>query len=611
MNINNIPLNVKALMIIAFSFVSILVFAIFMYLNIANLEDKNNKVRQNLNIMIQTLVTYKEGVLINSSSNVLGNNPESQQARNTQSNSIEKLSRQMDIIKNIDSQLHSRLRQNYESYISNANVIRNNLMSNNQVNPQELNRMLNSWRTYRDQLDNELDLLREIAAIDRDNFKSSINNLKKAIIIIAAIIIFVTVLLITILITNMKKAILEQQKALKQILSSADFNNIKLDTKRLDELGINNSLIIQVIEKFKKIAEDSEQKAQEVSRIMQSQQEEQKQNLMLLSMLKLMRVNVMENIKNVQKGLELASSRLLSVREENEKNTLIADQVSNRSHELIVSSEKMLEISTRTNNSAAKVNDSMRQIKANLEAIKAISDQTNLLALNAAIEAARAGESGRGFAVVADEVRKLSNTTSEETQKIEESISILSNNTSMVESDTKELIRLVEEDSDLISKFERDIKILINAFSQISDDVVKIDQGIFANLAKMDHMIFKIGTYSAAMNQEAITVSDHLNCRFGKWYSSRGKDEFGTQADYKKIDAPHKKVHDSAFSVMNCINSGQNSDQILRLLNEMENGSGQLFIHLNNLTDWIQILKPPNWGLFFNDHFLLSLHELN
>ncbi|MEN3112276.1 methyl-accepting chemotaxis protein [Uliginosibacterium paludis] len=67
-----------------------------------------------------------------------------------------------------------------------------------------------------------------------------------------------------------------------------------------------------------------------------------------------------------------------------------------------------------------------RELWSMASEVSAIAKQTNLLALNASIEAARAGENGRGFAVVADQVGVLSNRSGETGQRIQSTVSRVS-----------------------------------------------------------------------------------------------------------------------------------------------------------------------------------------
>ncbi|WP_310439103.1 CZB domain-containing protein [Sulfuricurvum sp.] len=74
-------------------------------------------------------------------------------------------------------------------------------------------------------------------------------------------------------------------------------------------------------------------------------------------------------------------------------------------------------------------------------------------------------------------------------------------------------------------------------------------------LVKLDHLLFKSKGYKSVFNLKLEgEFVDHHHCRLGKWADGgKGAEIFGATSSFKKLETPHKLVHDNILAAINCV----------------------------------------------------------
>ncbi len=283
-----------------------------------------------------------------------------------------------------------------------------------------------------------------------------------------------------------------------------------------------------------------------------------------------------QSLGDFQNSLQTMATDL----KEEKKTAIKAAEVSTATQNnitVIANSLHKMSNDTEKNSQAVKgLNKHADEIGSFVKVISDISEQTNLLALNAAIEAARAGEQGRGFAVVADEVRGLAERANIATKEISSLVDKIQTDTETTQKAMEQVAKEAHGYGSNGIKAVNEMKTLLELSHQMEETISSSSLRSFIELAKVDHLVFKLEIYKVFMGLSSKTpadFSDHTLCRLGKWYyEGDGRHCFSQLSGYKEIEGPHIKVHKSGIDALNALQNKELKAS-LKLLQGMENSS--------------------------------------
>ena len=138
-----------------------------------------------------------------------------------------------------------------------------------------------------------------------------------------------------------------------------------------------------------------------------------------------------------------------------------------------------------------------------------------------------------------------------------------------------------------VEKLNKDYTDIISCCNSMKSAIVNASLRTFIQTVKLDHIVWKGDVYAVAsgLSKKSISdFSDHTMCRLGKWYQTDGAKSFSKNAAFKKLEEPHKGVHQNGVLALEMIQKGE-KNSVVKHLQAMEDASILVMRYLDELAN--------------------------
>ncbi len=373
-----------------------------------------------------------------------------------------------------------------------------------------------------------------INKIPYSDFQADINKMRNAVIVYIAFITILAVIIVSIAISRSIKPLKDVKDAISEIATgNADLTR-RISLHSNDEIGSVVKGFNQFEEKLQNIIADIKESKEKLASVGNNMKENASSTTesiaSLFSNIEDMQVQIVtqgdsvnltassvtEISANIQSLERMIETQATGVTQASAAVEQMMGNISSVNKSIDIMADSFEQLLDNTDTGVEKqeiVSQKIKDIESQSEALQGantviatIASQTNLLAMNAAIEAAHAGDAGRGFSVVADEIKKLSESSSQESNKINEQLNEIMNSITEVVQASVESMDAFKKVSELINSTNEMVLQIKNAMDEQNSG----SKQIFDALYTMNNNTSEVRSASREMSIGNQSVLDEI-----------------------------------------------------------------------------------------------------